>query len=445
MSTNSTVEYDKNADTVYTVSEHHSDHYTDNKVLSFKHCHGTVTYSPASKSYYVNIDGYAIDSATAAPKQEFYLPDVELNLVLTSNNWEITGKETVAGRECAVVHVFSAYRDIDMWIDSKTGLCLKYEFKKNSECISFVVTSILYDEETANAPAGFTTAEQFRDMLKNCPDNGMNTSFLDGVAPTAQSAEIKGSNPYDYPVNEYGLTYGSDDPSRDIIRPEDEPNLQSVVGDHGVKGYCYKSELHGAAVNWPEDALRKQEIMSAAGNPPRVLNVYESDGETIIDTFTIGEKSRTPETVSETTTETTAETTTTETTAAAETTVTTPENTKSAATTAETTTEQATSKAQETTAGNGKPTAITSTNLFEALDALPYHAISCDGVPTHTLKGPDGTIYHLNLDNTSSYHYVWRRPSLVDDPDNEAPLTDEIVDYILSHMDELPIVPFSWI
>lgn len=94
----------------------------------------------------------------------------------------------------------------------------------------------------------------------------------------------------DYPVNEDGLTYGPDIPGK-VITIEDEPDLQAVIGDNGVKGYCYKTDLlydyiaHDAKT--PAEAVKMQEEYIAAGRPPRVLNVYESDGKTIVDTFTL--------------------------------------------------------------------------------------------------------------------------------------------------------------
>ena len=80
------------------------------------------------------------------------------------------------------------------------------------------------------------------------------------------------------------------------------------------------------------------------------------------------------------------------------------------------------------------------TDIFTMLDALDYHAISCDGLPTHKLTAPDGTVYLLHLDENSAYQYVWRRPSLIADDDNEAPLTAEIIEELYAHWNELNIV-----
>jgi len=63
-----------------------------------------------------------------------------------------------------------------------------------------------------------------------------------------------------------------------------------VLGDNGIEGYCYKKDLYDLD-NQPksiEEAVKMQEERDAAGNSRRVLNVYESDGKTIIDTFTTG-------------------------------------------------------------------------------------------------------------------------------------------------------------
>ena len=111
------------------------------------------------------------------------------------------------------------------------------------------------------------------------------------------------------------------------------------------------------------------------------------------------------------------------------------------ATTAITT--QATTTQAETTsppavADNGQ-----TADVFKMLDNLNYHAISCDGLPTHKLTAPDGTVYYLHLDENASYSYVWRRPSLIADADNEAPLTKEVIDAIYANLNSLNIVETS--
>lgn len=112
------------------------------------------------------------------------------------------------------------------------------------------------------------------------------------------------------------------------------------------------------------------------------------------------------------------------------------------ATTAITT--QATTTQAETTsppavADNGQ-----TADVFKMLDNLNYHAISCDGLPTHKLTAPDGTVYYLHLDEKASYSYVWHRPSLIADADNEAPLTKEVIDAIYANWDQLNIVKTEW-
>ena len=81
----------------------------------------------------------------------------------------------------------------------------------------------------------------------------------------------------------------------------------------------------------------------------------------------------------------------------------------------------------------------TGSDVFAMLDALDYHAISCDGIPTHKLTAPDGTVYYLHLADTTERSYVWRRPSLIADADNEAPLTAAVIAALRAHWDELDI------
>ena len=117
------------------------------------------------------------------------------------------------------------------------------------------------------------------------------------------------------------------------------------------------------------------------------------------------------------------------------------ETEKSAAT--ESTTQALTTQAETTdapaVANSGK-----ADDVFKKLDSLNYHAISCDGLPTHKLTAPDGTVYYLHLDENASYSYVWRRPSLIAEADNEAPLTQEVIDAINANWDQLNIVKTEW-
>ena len=117
------------------------------------------------------------------------------------------------------------------------------------------------------------------------------------------------------------------------------------------------------------------------------------------------------------------------------------ETEKSAAT--ESTT-QATTTQAETTDAPAVADSGNADDVFKMLDSLNYQAISCDGLPTHKLTAPDGTVYYLHLDENASYSYVWRRPSLIAYADNEATLTHEVIDAIYANWDQLNIVKTEW-
>lgn len=87
----------------------------------------------------------------------------------------------------------------------------------------------------------------------------------------------------DYDVNENGETYGIETNSPYM---SDQPDLIPAIGDNGKQGYVRNSELIGEAPSSPEEAIRIQEERRANGNSPMVVNVYESDGVTVIDTLT---------------------------------------------------------------------------------------------------------------------------------------------------------------
>ena len=113
------------------------------------------------------------------------------------------------------------------------------------------------------------------------------------------------------------------------------------------------------------------------------------------------------------------------------------ETEKSAAT--ESTTQALTTQAETTdapaVANSGK-----ADDVFKKLDSLNYQAISCDGLPEYQITASDGTIYLINFDGA----WVWRRPSLIADADNEAPLTQEVIDAINANWDQLNIVKTEW-
>ena len=110
---------------------------------------------------------------------------------------------------------------------------------------------------------------------------------------------------------------------------------------------------------------------------------------------------------------------------------------KSAAT--ESTTQALTTQAETTdapaVANSGK-----ADDVFKKLDSLNYQAISCDGLPEYQITASDGTVYLVNFDGA----WVWRRPSLIGDADNEATLTQEVIDAIYANWDQLNIVKTEW-
>lgn len=91
-----------------------------------------------------------------------------------------------------------------------------------------------------------------------------------------------------YAVNENGQTYGV---SVDSPYIEDVPDLQLAEGDNGITGYVYTYDLifKDMPAN-PEEAVAMMEARAEAKAngtyEPKVINVYESDGVTVIDTFT---------------------------------------------------------------------------------------------------------------------------------------------------------------
>ena len=105
--------------------------------------------------------------------------------------------------------------------------------------------------------------------------------------PMVYNVETDELVPYEkpvYEVNESGQTFGI---IANAMR-EDYPDLIAVYGDSGIMGYVYQTDWDGEMPSCPEEAVRMMEERERNGNPPRVIDVYESDGITVIDTFTVG-------------------------------------------------------------------------------------------------------------------------------------------------------------
>ena len=115
-----------------------------------------------------------------------------------------------------------------------------------------------------------------------------------------------------------------------------------------------------------------------------------------------------------------------------------PAETEKSAATASTT--QATTTQAETTDAPAVADSGKADDVFKMLDSLNYQAISCDGLPEYQITASDGTVYLVNFDGA----WVWRRPSLIGDADNEATLTQEVIDAIYANWDQLNIVKTEW-
>jgi hypothetical protein len=81
-----------------------------------------------------------------------------------------------------------------------------------------------------------------------------------------------------YPKNESGETYGS---GMDHTPYEKGPDLVKARGVDGTIGYIRNIEADGDMPGSPEEALKRQAIQTTA----RYINIYESDGKTIIGKF----------------------------------------------------------------------------------------------------------------------------------------------------------------
>jgi len=85
-----------------------------------------------------------------------------------------------------------------------------------------------------------------------------------------------------YATTPDGRTYGNL-PTTDDFSNSDIPDLIGVMGDNGHYGYITKEDFNGGPPpKSPQDALSQQENAKSVTVP-----VYDSDGITVIDSFTI--------------------------------------------------------------------------------------------------------------------------------------------------------------
>ena len=84
-----------------------------------------------------------------------------------------------------------------------------------------------------------------------------------------------------YPRNEsgetYGLTYG------DVML--ESPNLELVENADGVIGYIKASEVPGAQITTPEEAVA---YMNSRKGDGYYMNMYLQDGKTVVGQFWVG-------------------------------------------------------------------------------------------------------------------------------------------------------------
>lgn len=63
-----------------------------------------------------------------------------------------------------------------------------------------------------------------------------------------------------------------------------QPDLIAAIGDNEIHGYVYAEDLVGFVPNTPEEAIAYQNSHQGIS---RVINVYDCEGEIVLDTFTI--------------------------------------------------------------------------------------------------------------------------------------------------------------
>ncbi len=186
------------------------------------------------------------------------------------DKWQVTGTEIRLDRNCAVLE--GSFQEVScrLSIDVETGILLNNEMsgEDGKHYSNFELTSLTVDAEidvNRFDPEGYT-----------CMDS--DEVYLD------PEHTVKAPHIYvDYEINESGQTYGS---TPDSVYLEDYPDLIAVIGDNGRQGYIYKEDFIGNPPDSPEEAEKIAEAQHNGTYVPKTVNVYDSDGKTVIDTFT---------------------------------------------------------------------------------------------------------------------------------------------------------------
>ncbi|MHA3725322.1 hypothetical protein ACXR2T_15775 [Leucobacter sp. HY1910] len=107
---------------------------------------------------------------------------------------------------------------------------------------------------------------------------------VSGIAVGTLIGSVSGAafadDPSEYKTNSNGLTLGT------VLDAEElgvYPDLVFATATNGEEGYVFNAELEGETPKSPEEAATWNETH----NVDRVINVYASDGETVIGEFLI--------------------------------------------------------------------------------------------------------------------------------------------------------------
>lgn len=134
------------------------------------------------------------------------------------------------------------------------------------------------DAASGTSTAGYTLAVR----------PGQNSTRITTGTPGARwrlTVNYSHHAPTPWATNAHGQTFGVGNDHGQ------EPDLLAVIATNGRAGYAYSSELDGPMPTSRAQALAWQKENAGHG---RTINVYESDGTTIIGTFVVGRGSANP-------------------------------------------------------------------------------------------------------------------------------------------------------
>lgn len=164
----------------------------------------------------------------------------------------------------ATLYVDGEAKRSSAWVYNKNNAtncyAMTFALNTNSNSVYYSLGKVkLYNGNGTNSYDTYKTAELYGSAYSLPKTN------VDEIIMRNSKGEIYGQEPL---LEAYGI----------------QPDLIAAIGDNEIHGYVYAEDLEGFVPNTPEEAIAYQNSHQGIS---RVINVYDCEGEIVLDTFTI--------------------------------------------------------------------------------------------------------------------------------------------------------------